>query len=265
MCYRPVAMINVSSPSSELPSGPPSSLTEFAQERLRKMIVSGVLKPGAKIPVQRLATEFGISRTPVRDAAWQLSVEGLVEIRARVGIYVRPIPAEEILEVHRIKRALEPLLAAWAADRATPSERNVLRLGMAALGAAADRGDVAEYVRLLEQRSVDLTIAAHAPVVGEVFGFLDGRIRIMRYRNLSQPGSLDRSIGQHRRIASAIMDGDSGEAYAAMAEHLLDGERRVRELLALTAARESDNQSRVAEWPHGSAQAPPDANTAEPE
>lgn len=235
MCYRSAAMAKRHFITRQAPDGPPSSLTEFAQDRLRTMIVTGTLEPGAKIGVQQLATELGVSRTPVRDAAWQLSVEGLVEIRARVGIYVRQIPAEEILEVHRIKRALEPLLAAWAAERATPSERRNLKLGLAALEAAADRHDVQAYVSLLEQRSAELTIAAHAPVVGQVFGFLDGRIRLVRFRNLSQPGSLERSIGQHRKVTAAIMSGDPTSAYSAMAEHLVDGERRVRDLLARAA------------------------------
>ena len=180
-----------------------------------------------------MADELGISRTPMQAAAWQLSVEGLVAIRPRVGVYVREIPPREILEVHRIKRALEPLIAAWAASRATPTEHNLLRDNLECLRVAAERENVVEYVTLLEQRIIHLTTAAHTSVMAIVFAVLDGRIRLVRYQNLSQPRSLPRSLKQHERIAVAIEKRDPQAAFLAMEMHLKDAERRVMRLVGV--------------------------------
>ncbi|WP_239123827.1 GntR family transcriptional regulator, partial [Sphaerisporangium siamense] len=91
------------------------SAKDVVAEEIRALIYNGTMASGARISTDELAERFGVSRTPVRDALQQLSVEGLVTITPRVGVFVREISPQEITDVYQIKTALEPMMAAWAA------------------------------------------------------------------------------------------------------------------------------------------------------
>lgn len=191
------------------------------------MIFSGRLQAEDRIQTQQLSTDWAVSRTPMRDAIWRLSTEGLLEVRPRVGVYVRKISIEEAFEVHRIKRALEPLMASWAAERGELEERRALHGSMVLLHGAADRHDVVEYVELLEGRRQAMLAAGRSRVLADQFKGIDGRIRLIRFRNLGQPNVLSQSVAEHQRIADAILAGDATAAFDAMSYHMLQAENRM--------------------------------------
>lgn len=207
------------------------SAKELTTERIRALIHAGEWSPHDRLSIEELARRFGLSRTPVRDALWQLSSEGLVEIVPRVGIFVRSISAREVIEVYRAKGALEPLMAQWATERSSPEQREELYRSVELLRAAADAGDVERYVELVEQRRQLLLRMAASPVLDALFSVIDGRVRLLRYRNLSQPGRLVVSANQHELIAEAVLCGDAAGAFYAMRFHMQDAENRVRNLL----------------------------------
>ena len=95
---------------------------DSALARIRAQIYSGEFQPGVKLSIDSLATEPGVSRTPIRDAFGQLEREGLVTITSRVGVRPPPYPfkAEDIA---RMKEAIEPLMARWAAERPSAVQR----------------------------------------------------------------------------------------------------------------------------------------------
>lgn len=222
--------------SDEVSTGPYLSAKQHCVELIRGALNSGELGPGARVPVQELAQRYGLSTTPVREAAWQLSSEGLLEVVPRIGIFVRSITVQEALDIYELKAALEPLLARWAAERSTPEERRQFAERFQALAEAAQRGDVGEYVRLVEERRATLMSMARSSALSDEFSVIDGRVRLLRFQNLSQPGTLAASCSQHQRLAEAIGSGDASAAVARMSEHMTDAGARVRNLLASRSA-----------------------------
>lgn len=207
------------------------SAKEAVTEAIRDQIHRHALPAGARLQIDKLAAQFGVSRTPVRDSLWQLDAEGLVTVMPRSGVIVREITDEEVLDVYRIKGALEPLMALWAAQRGSEEDRRHFLDSADELGAVAATGDVSRYVELLEGRRAELLAMAGSSPLQATLSVIDGRVRLLRFRNLSQPGRLSRSAIQHQRIAEAIRDGDGEAAYESMRFHMQDAEQSVRRLL----------------------------------
>ncbi|WP_204070316.1 GntR family transcriptional regulator, partial [Sphaerisporangium krabiense] len=118
--------------------------------------------------------------------------------------------------------------------RGTPEQRAAFREAFDELERLARSNNVQEYVRALEERREALLAMARSDGLRDSFAVLDGRVRLLRFRNLSQPGRLLESAAQHRSIAEAIEAGDPDAAYIAMRDHMLDATARVR-LLVVTA------------------------------
>ncbi|WP_028924998.1 GntR family transcriptional regulator, partial [Pseudonocardia acaciae] len=185
----------------------------------------------------------------------QLSVEGLVKITPRVGVFVREISVQEITDVYQIKTALEPLMASWAAERGSEEQRVAFHESLTDLEQAANHDDVPSYVRLLEQRREALLAMAASDGLRDALGVLAGRVRLLEFRDLSQAGRLAESATQHRAIADAIAAGDPEAAYTAMQAHLQHSTVRIQELLAsvedpaVTESPESSRRRRAARTP----------------
>jgi DNA-binding GntR family transcriptional regulator len=212
--------------------GQPTSIKVWATEQIREMIYAGELAPGAKVLIETLAQRLDISRTPVRDALWQLASEGLVTVTSRVGAFVRQIGARETEDIYRIKIAVEPLMAAWACERAPEADRRQYRADVAQLAEAAEAGDVTAYAHALERRRRQLVALAGSPPMADVLNVIDGRVRLLRHRNLSQPGRMRLSVTQHLEIADAIVAGDAERAAEAMRLHMENAARAIRVLLS---------------------------------
>jgi DNA-binding GntR family transcriptional regulator len=207
------------------------SAKDWALARIRARIHSGEFQPGVKLSIDTLATELGVSRTPVRDAFGQLEREGLVTITSRVGVFVRRLTRSEAEDIYRIKEAVEPLMARWAAERPSAAQRAAYRDAVAELQAAAANGDVDEYVKHLERCRRDLLRLAGSSPLHDILDVIDGRVRLLRYRNLKQPGTLQISADQHGEVADAVARGDGDAAFAAMQEHMHDAGVRMSYVL----------------------------------
>lgn len=207
------------------------SARQVVTEEIRSLINRGDLGWGQRISIDALASRFGVSRTPVREALFQLSVEGLVLIEPRIGVFIREITNRDVLDIYEIKRVLEPLMAAWATGRGAQGPREEFLESVGDLQRAADRGEIEPYVQLLEVRHAQLLDMAQSGPLGESLGILEPRIRMFRFRNLSQPGHLARSAAQHYEIAQAVAGGDSRRAYEAMQRHMEDAKLRVTKIL----------------------------------
>src|SRR3954469_21997036 len=96
-------------------------------DRVRNLVLSGNFPPGAPLSEVFLAQEFEVSRTPIREALKQLQHEGLVEIRPKVGTFVREPTRREIIELFQLKESLEGLAASLLARRGEVQELSILR------------------------------------------------------------------------------------------------------------------------------------------
>src|SRR6185369_5539973 len=108
-------------PRKEMTDTPPpadrASLSKVVAEQIRGQILSGKLRPGARLVEDKLSAELGVSRVPVREALLGLSVEGLVNLEPRRGASVVEISPETVQELVEVRALLEGLNARLAARR----------------------------------------------------------------------------------------------------------------------------------------------------
>lgn len=228
-------------------SAPSFSASDFATERIRELINTDEMPQGTKINVEELARDFGVSRTPVRDALARLEAEGLVSIVPRVGVYVRRVPLSEVVEVYAIKEAVEPIMAEWATERGTKSERQAFYDSTKKLADLAGDGDTAAYVDFVVERRLTLMEMARSTVLTDVFRSIDGRVRLLRFRNLHQSARKKASVREHTAIARAIRDGDAALARDLMQQHVRSARESLARLLAKEEAANAARGSRTGE------------------
>ena len=207
------------------------SAKDAIAEEIRKLIHRGELAPGARISIEDLAKRFGLSRTPVRDALFQLSAEGLTSIQSRVGVFVRVIDDQESLDVYRIKAALEPLLAKWAATRGSEEQRAAYLRSANELREAAEAQDLPRYIAKLEERRDELFVMADSTPMKDAFSLLEGRVRLLRFKNLSEATHLAASAEENIRVAVAINEGDAELAELLARRHAEVAVERVKLVL----------------------------------
>ncbi|WP_326834759.1 FadR/GntR family transcriptional regulator [Amycolatopsis rhabdoformis] len=220
------------------------SLTDEAIARIRELIQSGKLPPGSKLPPeQQLATELGISRSPMREAVKALAVARVLDVRRGDGTYVTSLAptvlleglglavelmhGNTLLELTEVRRLFEPIATGLAATRATREDLTEIHGHLAAMRAAA--GDV----ELLNQHDAAFHRAVAAATGNEALatlldGIAGGTLRARVWRGMVEAESADRTLAEHEAIYEALAEGDAGLAQAAALVHISTTERWLR-------------------------------------
>ena len=185
-----------------------------AARELRDRVLTGRLPPGDRLDLDEITEEFGISRTPVREALLELSYEGLVTVTPRSGITVVGISPEDAVDNFAVLAALAGKAAEWATSRITGPQLDELhRLAEA----VTTDPDVVDANRRFH-RAVNL--AAGSP---RLLTYLRQAVRVV-------PGSFftlfpeqeRRSRADHAALLDAIGRGDAASARAIAEAHVLD-------------------------------------------
>lgn len=187
---------------------------------LREAIILGKLRPGDGLIEEHVARQFGVSRTPVREALQRLRAEGLAKPIGRRGLVVRTISEQEMSEVYTVRAMLDGLAARLAATQALPSEVVHLRWLNQGIDAAYRQGDSARMSALsLEFHAALAQMARNGLVTQFNEQILD------RVRRFSQNlfGSSDRSgvmIEEHEQLIAALEAHDPDEAERVARAHV---------------------------------------------
>lgn len=208
------------------------SASELAAEEIRSQIRSGQIKAGERINGDAIARDLGISKTPVRDALQTLRAEGLVEIQARVGAFVRHISPRELSEVYALKSTVEPLAASWAAEHGSEQDKERLEQVMARFETAAAAADTEACVECVDEIHDLIFDMSDSEVMVEVYRVFRARVKRLRHLNLSQEGRLALSVEQHRNIVDAICSGNPTKSAKAMSDHIRNASQAAKKLLA---------------------------------
>jgi DNA-binding GntR family transcriptional regulator len=129
------------------PENPPNVASRRIADKLKTAILDGELAPGSRILQEDLATQFGASRIPVREALRTLQSDGLVMLRANLGAWVTRLNMEECLEIYLIREHLEPLLIADSIENCTDEDIDVIMQRADRLANAQDIGEYFRYDR----------------------------------------------------------------------------------------------------------------------
>jgi DNA-binding GntR family transcriptional regulator len=198
-------------------------------ERLRDLILGGDFQPGTALSEFRLAEHFEVSRTPVREALKQLQVEGLVDIRPKVGTFVRRMTRREIVEMFEVKEILEGMAARLMARRGALPEWDLLDANLVRSEAAARREDTTAYAPLVHEFHELLVTGSDNQKLAEHYRTLMNQLAYHRLvvSSVAHPGRLAESVAEHRRVFELITEKDGVGAELAMRDHVSRSAREV--------------------------------------
>lgn len=198
---------------------------------IRRGVIEGRYPPGLRLVEQRLAEEFAVSRTPVREALRRLEAEGLVEVERNRGAQVRRLTAPEIADLYDARSRLEAYVAELAADRRSEADIVALDAAAEAFDAAvsvvgASGHDLAQVRRLDEANaafhSALIDASRHTRIRQLVGRTIDVPLVFQALRHFG-PDELARSSLFHHLIRDAVVAGEPERAGRLMTEHVLQG------------------------------------------
>ena len=201
-----------------------TDLTEQVYDQVRARILSRVIKNDEQILVHEVAEELGVSRTPVIDAVKRLAAEGLVEVRARRGSFVRGLAEQDVHEIFELREALEVSAARTTMENGgSPALAGALTHWLGVMRGLMRDSDFGNYAAFTEADH-----AFHAAIIGsrgnrrsdKIYENLRVHIHVARahlFRDLEPAVEVH---ADHTRIRDAVEAGDAVAAQAAIRGHL---------------------------------------------
>jgi DNA-binding GntR family transcriptional regulator len=211
-----------------------ASLEDQVYARLRAAIVERTILPGQRVPVDRLASEFGISRTPILNALKRLAQERVVDCVSRRGIFVRRFDKREMAQLFEVREALEGIAARLAATRIGAAEVRRFTGAFRSLARSSTPDGVRRYIardREFHARLVALAGNPHLTAALDsvnmmFFAYQDGLVRPPK-----------ETVPEHLALLEALRRRDADAAEAAMRFHLRRSIERLEAEAAATEAR----------------------------
>ncbi len=199
----------------------PRALYQEVAEALRQRIFSRDLEPGSWIDELRMAQEFGISRTPLREALKVLAAEGLVTMKVRRGAYVTEVSDKDLRDVYHLLSLLESDAAAVVATSASAEELRAMQHLHDELEAAVN--DRERFFALNEQFHMQLLRLADNRWRDQMVADLRKVMKLNRHNSLLKQGRIEDSLAEHRDIVSALHARDGERVREAMQRHFEHG------------------------------------------
>ena len=199
------------------------ALYEQVAERLRARIYAHELAPGAWIDEQTIADEFGISRTPMREALKVLASEGLVILKPRRGCYVAEMSERDLDEIFPILALLEGRVAEEATRRLTSVDFSRLEDIHAELEKCAAANDADRFFEANQAFHGALQELAGNRWLSQLIDDTRKFLKLTRRDSLRLDGRLKQSLAEHREIMAGLKKQDAAAAALAMHNHILSG------------------------------------------
>jgi DNA-binding GntR family transcriptional regulator len=198
----------------------PRTVSAAIHDALRDDILAMHRKPGEPLSEKDIAAQFGVSRTPVREAILKLVEERLIEIFPQSGTFVARIPVEELGEAMLVRSALEKTTVALAAEHRRDSDLTLLSDILVQQEAATKAEDREAFHDGDEAFHQAIALAAGYPNIWRLVTSV--KYQVDRYRRLTlpAPGRMAKVIAEHRAIYQAIVARDVMGATHAMDSHL---------------------------------------------
>ncbi len=203
----------------------PKALYVEVAELLRQRIFKRELEPGSWIDELRIAEEYGISRTPLREALKVLAAEGLVTMKVRRGAYVTEVSSSDLADVYHLLSLLESDAAGVVAARATDAELAELKALHAELEAAALPGtaNTDAFFAVNERFHMRLLEIANNRWRDQMVADLRKVMKLNRHNSLLKTGRIEESLAEHRAIMAALLARDGQRTQQRMREHFANG------------------------------------------
>lgn len=199
----------------------PRALYEEVAENLRQRIFRRELEPGSWIDEVKLAQEYGISRTPLREALKVLAAEGLVTMKVRRGAYVTEVSERDLAEVYHLLALLESDAAAVVARKGTEAQLQQLQALHRELEAAVEDRD--RFFAINERFHMLLLDLAGNRWRNQMVADLRKVMKLNRHNSLLKSGRIEESLAEHAQVMDALLARDGAAAAQRMQEHFANG------------------------------------------
>ena len=199
----------------------PRALYEEVAELLRQRIFNRELAPGSWIDELKLAEEYGISRTPLREALKVLATEGLVTMKVRRGAYVTEVSERDLADVYHLLSLLESDAAGVVATNATESQLKELQdLHNELEKAVSNRERFFEINEAFHMRLLEI---ANNRWRDQMVADLRKVMKLNRHNSLLKSGRIEESLAEHRAIMAALAARDAAATAQKMQAHFRNG------------------------------------------
>ena len=199
----------------------PKALYEEVAELLRQRIFDRELVPGSWIDELKLAQEYGISRTPLREALKVLATEGLVTMKVRRGAYVTEVNEKDLTDVYHLLSLLESDAAGVVASEATADQLQDLQALHDELEKAGDNRE--RFFEINEKFHMRLLEVADNRWRDQMVADLRKVMKLNRHNSLLKAGRIEESLAEHRAIMQALNLRNAPSAVERMREHFANG------------------------------------------
>jgi DNA-binding GntR family transcriptional regulator len=197
-----------------------STLPQVAAERLRALIIEGVLSPGARLNEREISEQLGVSRTPLREAFRLLTAEGLLLQLPNRGVQVVALSREDVRHAFEVMASLEGLAGELAAARVTDADLDDLKALQGELETAHNRRDLPGYYRVNRAIHDRLNLIAANPVLAQTYRTLNARLHALRFRSNLNGAKWDRAVAEHRSMLAALAARDGAALRELLVRHL---------------------------------------------
>jgi len=193
------------------------TIQKVVVDSLRESILDGSLKPGERLVQDEIATQFGVSRIPVREAFRTLAAEGLVTFEQRRGVIVTELTRKDVEEIMKVRAVLEGMACRAAAERATPKQLEKILKGLKKLETA--RHEPEQYYRLNSSFHSAILEASNQPHTAAL---------VMKFRNMMETvarlyldpvGRVEIVHEDHRALYDALASHDPELAEKLIKDH----------------------------------------------
>jgi DNA-binding GntR family transcriptional regulator len=196
------------------------SMTSQLIIRFRERILAGTYPPGSALRQDILASEFGTSKIPVREALVQLQSEGLVDIFPNRGFQVRPLAAAELDEVFSLRLRIEPVAAARGSKLATAADHAAARKALDRLNGALAAEEFSSSGQLNRAFHLQLTVPRLQPVAADILGRLHTLAQRYVQAHLRPEGRVRRAAREHAALLKVWSMGNSKEVRSLIHAHI---------------------------------------------
>ncbi|ANP36642.1 AsnC family transcriptional regulator [Phaeobacter gallaeciensis] len=208
-------------------------------EELEELIFDGTFADGDRLDEVRLAEQFGVSRTPLREAFQRLALSGLVQLIPRRGAFVRQPGPVELMEMFEVMAELEAVCGRLAAKRISDQALDELNDANAKCQAAVDAQDSDAYYVENERFHRILYRESGNGFLEQEACKLHKRLKPFRRQQLRFRGRLAQSMDEHKAVVQALVRGDGEAAANALRDHVaVQGEKFHTLMASLKSAAE---------------------------
>ncbi|MEZ7847089.1 MAG: GntR family transcriptional regulator [Polaromonas sp.] len=199
----------------------PRALYQEVAERLRQRIFNRELTPGSWIDELKLAEEYGISRTPLREALKVLATEGLVTMKVRRGAYVTEVSERDLTDVYHLLALLESDAAGVVASQATDTQLKELQTLHRELEKSV--GNREKFFQINERFHMRLLEIADNRWRDQMVADLRKVMKLNRHNSLLKSGRIQESLAEHQVLVNALQTRDANASAQAMQTHFNNG------------------------------------------